>query len=75
MFDSEVAMLDNSMSEIWVEDKIFLARLAIPLIFNQLGLVLSSRLQEEQHVPTPSLGQISPPYPLPSTKLISLTPP
>ena len=50
----------------------FPARVAIPLIFNQLGLVLSSRPQDEYHVPTHSLGQISHPYPLPSTKRISL---
>ena len=45
----------------------FLARVAFPLIFNQLGLVLSSRqsrLQDNNHVATPySLRQISPPTP------------
>lgn len=56
----------------------FLARVALPLIFNQLGLVLSSRqsrLQDNNHVATPySLlpkTNIAP-YPLPSTKRISL---
>ena len=57
MLDSESAMLSDSASEIWEEDIMFFAQLAMPLIFNRLGLVVSSRPQDKNHLSNPSLGQ------------------